>query len=84
MLSTFDELLSVYSLDVHYVNDDPTSCTAAFRQIMLSMWLGFLDRMKTVLANTHRQLWKGGGENYPNSGYEWQDWLFMDLCWFEN
>lgn len=77
VLSTFDELLSVYSLDVNPANEDPTSCTTVFRRIMLSMWLGFLDRMKTVLANTHRQLWKGGVEKYPHLGYEWQEWLAL-------
>lgn len=31
VLSTFDELLSVYSLDVNPFNEDPTSCTTVFR-----------------------------------------------------
>jgi hypothetical protein len=80
MLSTFDEIQSAYSRDLHFVNDNPLSCSAPFRQIMLAMWIGFLDRIGTVLSNTHRQIMRHGSDQHPIRGYEWKDWLFADLA----
>jgi len=81
MRSVFDEMLHVYSHKPHHVTDDPTSSTTGFRQIMLSMWIGFLDRTKYVLNSTHKQLYRGDkGDKVPSTTlYGWQEWLFMDL-----
>jgi CorA-like Mg2+ transporter protein len=80
MLSTFDEILSVYSHGLHFVDDNPSSCSVVFRQIMLSMWIGFLDRIGTVLSNTHSQIMKLESDQQRTRGYEWKDWLFADLA----
>ncbi|KAH6716408.1 hypothetical protein BKA61DRAFT_574213 [Leptodontidium sp. MPI-SDFR-AT-0119] len=74
MQSVFEETLHAYSSGKHPVTDDPTSCTTIIRRITLSMWIGYLDRMRYVLNNTHKQL-HGGNEN----ALLWHDWLFQDL-----
>jgi hypothetical protein len=74
MQSVFDETLHVYSRSQHHVTEDPTSCTTVIRRISLSMWIGYLDRMRYVLNNTHKELYRGSG-----NAFLWQDWLFRDL-----
>jgi hypothetical protein len=73
MQSIFEEILYVYSRDKHVVTEDPTSCTTVVRRLTLSMWIGWADRMRYVLNNTHKQL-KGREGNIL-----WQEWLWQDI-----
>jgi hypothetical protein len=83
MLSMFDEMLNVYAYNAPCVTGDPTSCTVAFRRIMLSMWIGFLNRVRKTLGATHKQLREGSGGYGSNYAYKWQQWLFSDLVYLK-
>jgi len=74
MHSIFEETIYAYSKDKHLVSSDPLSCTKVVRRITLSMWIGYLDRMRYVLNNTHQQIYGDDG-----SALLWQHWLFRDL-----
>jgi hypothetical protein len=73
MKSVFEEVLYAYSNGKYTVTNDPTSCTTVIRRITLSMWIGYLDRMRYVLNNTHKQL-RGDDGNVL-----WNNWLFQDI-----
>lgn len=84
MLSMFDEMIKFYAHGDHVVTDDPTSCTVVFRRLILSMWIGFLDRMQRSLIRTHRQLLEyPPGYGPAGWSYKWQDWLFNDLAFLK-
>jgi hypothetical protein len=73
MQSIYDEVLYAYSRGRHPVTENPTSCTTIIRRITLSLWIGYVDRMRYVLNNNHKLL------NGDEGSILWQTWLFQDL-----
>ncbi|EPE36277.1 hypothetical protein GLAREA_05615 [Glarea lozoyensis ATCC 20868] len=73
MRSIYEETLYAYSKGHHPVTDDPTSCTSIIRRLTLSFWIGYVDRMRYILNNHHKQV------NGDEGSVLWQTWLFQDL-----
>jgi hypothetical protein len=76
MLSLFDEMLKVYSKPgyQHQTTDNPVSCTVVFRQLNLSLWIGFLDKMRRLINSMHFRL-----KLMSTRDFTWVDPLFTDF-----
>jgi hypothetical protein len=73
MQSAFEETLYAYSKGNHPTTDDPLSCTTVIRRIALSMWIGYLDRMRYILNHTHKHFY-----TCDIRGLLRHDWVFRD------
>jgi hypothetical protein len=73
MRSIYEETLYAYSKGQHPVTEDPTSCTSIIRRLTLSLWIGYIDRLRYILNNHHKQV------NGDEGSVLWQTWLFLDL-----
>lgn len=76
MFSVFDEILKVYSKPdyQHHTTDNPLSCTVVFRQLHLSLWIGFLDKMRRLINSMHTRLRLQSAREFT-----WVDTLFTDF-----
>ncbi len=73
MESVFEQTLYAYSKGNHPTTDNPLSCTTVIRGIALSMWIGYLDRMRYILNHTHRHF-----HSHDILGLLQHDWVFRD------